>query len=370
MQAALLFASGAPLEIADDLEVVGPGPGQVVVGVSHCGICHSDVTVVESGGVGLLPMVLGHEAAGLVEEVGAGVTSVRPGDHVVLSVIDACGRCYYCLHGQPTMCASGGQLMSGVLPDGTVPFRRAGQPVYRGLGVGGFAQRVLTSEGGVVRIDPDIPLELAAVIGCAIQTGVGAALNAAGVEPGATVLVTGLGGVGLSVLQGARVAGAARIIVSDPLEERRERASRLGATDVLDPARDDVVQAVRELTGGVGVDYAFDAAGRSQLLEAGLLATRNGGTVVSVGVPAMSETLNVSPAMLFCLTEKRLIGSLYGSGHPARDIPRLVEMWQRGQIDIETMVTTRRPLAEVNEGMDDIRSGRGVRTVLTLRAAS
>ena len=260
MRAAVLMEGQHPLAVVDDIEVSAPAAGQVLVNVTHCGICHSDLTIIETG-IGPLPMVLGHEAAGVVEAVGPGVTSLVPGDHVVLVAIAPCGRCYWCVRGKTSVCEKAMSFMAGTLPDGSTALSRGGQPVYRGLGVGGFAEQVLTTESGVVRIDPDVPLDLASVIGCAIQTGVGAVLNTAGVEEGATVLVMGLGGVGMAVVQGARLAGASRIIASDPLVDRRTSALSFGATDVYDPADGDLAGFCLELTG-VGVDYAFDAAGQ------------------------------------------------------------------------------------------------------------
>jgi S-(hydroxymethyl)glutathione dehydrogenase/alcohol dehydrogenase len=364
MRAALLTREDSPLDVVDDIDVAPPGPGQVLVDVSHCGICHSDLTIIESG-YGPLPMVLGHEAAGVVADVGPGVTALAPGDHVVLVAIAPCGRCYWCVRGKTTVCEQAMSFMAGTLPDGSTALSRGGEPVYRGLGVGGFGQQVLTTESGAVRIDPDVPLETASVIGCAVQTGVGAVLNTAQVEEGATVLVMGLGGVGISVVQGARIAGASRIIASDPVPGRRQQALSFGATDVVDPTRDDVVALCQELTG-VGVDYAFDAAGSARLLEAGITATCNGGTTVSVGAPDATEVLDQLPAILFAITEKRLVGCLYGGGNPHWQIPRLVSLWRRGLLDLEGMISTRRPLAEVNAGFDDLRAERGLRTVLSL----
>ena len=336
MRAALLTRENSPLELVDDIEVSGPAAGQVLVNVAHCGICHSDLTIIETG-LGPLPVVLGHEAAGVVEAVGPGVSALAPGDHVVLVAIAPCGRCYWCVRGKTTVCEKAMTFMTGTLPDGSTALSRGGRPVYRGLGVGGFAQQVLTTESGAVRIDPDLPLDLASVIGCAIQTGVGAVLNTARVEEGATVLVMGLGGVGMAVVQGARIAGASRIIASDPLPERRQAARSFGATDLVDPAHEDVVDVCRELTG-VGVDYAFDAA----------------------------ETLDQLSPVLFAITEKRLVGCLYGGGNPHWQIPRLVSLWRRGLLDLEGMITARRPLDEINGGFDELRAGRGLRTVLSV----
>jgi Zn-dependent alcohol dehydrogenase len=364
MRAALLTSGGSRLEIVDDVEVADPAAGQVLIAVSHCGICHSDLTVID-GGLGPMPIVLGHEAAGVVEAVGEGVTDLAPGDHVVLVAIAPCGRCYWCVRGKVTVCEKAMSFIAGTLPDGSTSLSRHGAPVYRGLGVGGFADRVLTTESGAVRIDSDVPLDLASVIGCAIQTGVGAVLNTAAVEEGATVLVMGLGGVGMAVVQGARIAGASRIVASDPLADRRQMALSFGATDTFDPVQGDVVAFCRDLTG-VGVDYAFDAAGSARLIEAGVLATCSGGTTVSVGAPDAAEMLGSLPAILFTITEKRLVGCLYGGGNPHWQIPRLVSLWRRGVLDLGGMISSRRPLGQINEGFDDLRSGRGLRTVLDL----
>jgi len=198
-----------------------------------------------------------------------------------------------------------------------------------------------------------------------VQTGVGAVLNTARVEAGATVLVMGLGGIGLSIVQGARVAGAARIIAADPVGARREVARRFGATDLVDPSTEDVVERALALTG-VGVDYAFDAVGRARLVEAGLRATRNGGTTVAVGAAPMDDAITIAPAALFTITEKKLLGCTLGSCHALRDIPRLVALWQAGRLDLDSLVTARRPLAEVNAALDDLRASRGIRTILTL----
>ncbi|MCU0273857.1 MAG: Zn-dependent alcohol dehydrogenase [Acidimicrobiales bacterium] len=363
MRAALLEQGGTPLRVVDDIEITPPGPGQVLVEVAACGICHSDLTMIDGQG-SLAPVVLGHEAAGRVVEIGQGVTSVRPGDHVMLTPLPSCGRCYYCVRGQPTICVQAISLFTGLLPDGTSPLSRHGELVYRGLGVGGFGQYALVVENGAVPIPPDVPLDLACLCGCALQTGVGAVLNTAKVEPGATVFVAGLGGVGISVVQGARLAGAARIIVSDPVGARRDAAANLGATDVLDPTQDDVVARSRELTGGIGVDYAFDAAGSGPLVETCIAATRNGGTTVMVGAPPVDHEVRITPAVAFLTVEKRLMGSLLGSAHGHREIPRLLAWWRQGRLDLEAMVSNRIGLDEINDGLEDLRRSQGIRTVV------
>ncbi len=363
MHAALLEEAGKPLSIVSDIEVQDPGPGQVLVKVRNCGICHSDMTAMEMGG-GPLPMILGHEAAGVVEAVGSGVTSLERGDQVVLTPLAPCGHCYYCVRSQPTLCQDAQKFMTGLLPDGTTPFSRGGDQVFRGFGVGGFGEYAMVTETGAVKIDPDIPLEVACVIGCAIQTGVGAVLNTAKVEEGATVLVTGLGGIGLSIVQGARIAGAARIIASDPVAERRDFAANFGATDVLDPSAVDVAEKARELTGGIGVDYAFDGAGYVPLIKDCLNASRIGGTTVMVGASMGADPLPIDLIALFITHEKVLRGSLLGSCHSHRDVPRFLALWKQGVLKLDEMISHRRPLADIEHGFEDMRNGRGIRTVL------
>jgi len=365
MKAALLEAPGKPIQIAD-IEIRDPGPGEVRVAVSHCGCCHSDLSIVEGAFPAPLPIVLGHEASGVVEAVGAGVTDLVEGDHVVLTPCPPCGRCYWCVRGEPSTCVNSNAIISNQFIDGSTGLSRGDEVVYRGVGMGAFAESVLTQVTGAVKIPKDVPLEVACVVGCAVQTGVGAVLNTAQVEEGATVLVMGLGGIGLSVVQGARLAGAARIIVSDPVAQRREVASSLGATDLIDPGQEDVALKARELTE-VGVDYAFEAAGRGALVSAGVSATRNGGTTVCVGAPPISENIEIAPASLFTVSGKKLLGCLLGSCHSLHEIPRLIALYQAGRLDLDALITARRPLSEINEAMEDLSASRGIRTVLDIR---
>jgi S-(hydroxymethyl)glutathione dehydrogenase/alcohol dehydrogenase len=366
LRAALLETVGQPLRVVDDVQVAPPGPGQVKVRVANCGLCHSDLTIMEGAGAGMTPAILGHEASGIVEEVGAGVRTLAPGDKVLLAPLAPCGRCYWCVRGEAAICQEAMFGLGGGYADGTTPLTRNGEVVTRGVGVGGFSELVITSESGAVKIAPDTPLEIAAVIGCAVQTGVGAVLNTASVEPGATVLVMGLGGIGISVVQGARIAGAAQIIVSDPVAERREAAAGFGATHALDPRGADLTAAVYELTGGIGVDYAFDAFGNAGLLETGLRATRRGGMTIGVGVAKGTEVVTTS-AIGLVMQEKKLVGSVFGSSNPHREVPRMLSFWRAGQLDLEGMISRRRPLEEINEGFDDMRAGRGIRTVLDIQ---
>jgi Zn-dependent alcohol dehydrogenase len=366
MRAALLTGPSAPLEIVGDLEIEAPRPGEVLVGVTHCGICHSDVTVQEGGHA--VPAVLGHEAAGVIEAVGPGVTHLRAGDPVMLTPLAPCGHCAACARHEATACPDALSFAANVRPDGSTPLSRGGAAVYRGLGVGGFAEQTVVSANGAVKVAEDIPLEVACVIGCAMQTGVGAVFNTAGVEVGSSVLVMGLGGIGQAIVQGARIAGATRIIVSDPVEGRREQASAFGATHLIDPTSDDLGEAVGEATDGVGVDYAFEAAGRASLVETGIESTRVGGTTVMVGASPIEENVSINAAVLFMTMQKRLVGSLLGHCWPDRDIPLLLDLYRSGRLDLDGMISHRLGLSQVNEGIRRLHEADGIRTVLDISA--
>jgi Zn-dependent alcohol dehydrogenase len=363
MRSAVLETPGQPIHICDDVAIAEPGIGQVRVRVSHCGVCHSDLSIADGVFPAPLPIVLGHEAAGVVDAIGPGVTGLAPGDSVVLTPAPPCGRCYWCVRGEAALCVDAIGIMTNTFADGTTGLSRGGAIVYRGLNVGAFAEYVVTTANGAVKVGRDVPLDVACVIGCAVQTGVGAVLNTARVPEGATVLVMGLGGIGLSTVQGARLAGAARIFASDPLPERRKAAETFGATDLLDPNAEDVAVRVREATG-VGVDFAFETAGRASLVSVGIAATRNGGTVVCVGAPPITEKIEIAPAALFTVSEKKLVGCILGSSNSLFEIPRLVALWRAGRLDLEGLITARRPLAEIDLAFADLRAGRGIRTVL------
>ncbi len=365
MRAAILDAPGASLTVYSDVEAEAPHAGEVAVRVSHCGVCHSDVHLVDGEMPPVTPLLLGHEAAGVVEAVGPGVTRLAVGDHVVLTPCPPCGHCYWCLRGEHSICTNSWALGTSVHPDGGTRLSRGGEVVYRGLGVAAFAETVITQETGAIKIPDDVPLDVACVVGCAVQTGVGAVIHTAGVQSGDTVLVLGLGGVGQSVVQGARLAGATAIIVSDPVEERRKAALAFGATHALDPTTENVVARTMEITE-VGADFAFDAVGKTSLVQDGLAATRSGGTTVMVGVPGIAEQLVIESPTIFAFSEKKLLGCLLGGVNSPRDIPRLIDLWQAGLLDLEGLITARRPLTEINEAMDDLRAGRGIRTVISL----
>ena len=366
MRAALLRESGRPIEIRNDLVAIEPRAGEVRVRVKYCGLCHSDLGFVTGKTPLIGPQVPGHEAAGVVESLGSGVTHLQVGDHVVLTPAAPCGQCYYCQRQQSNLCVNAMGILSGTLADGQTGLSLHDEVIYRGCGIGALAELVTLPSTGAVKIDKDIPLDVACVIGCALQTGVGAVLNTAKMEPGASCIVLGLGGVGMATLQGARIAGANLIIASDPVAERRERAVQFGAIHVLDPATDDLQAMVAELTGGIGLDYAFEAAGKAALIEQGISLTRMGGTTVIVGSPAIEENLTIPNVVLFQALEKKLCGCLLGSCNSLYEIPRLLRLWRSGLLDMESMITNRRPLAEVNEGFVDLEQGRGIRTVIEI----
>jgi len=367
MRAALLEEPGRPLVVVDDVEVEEPRAGEVAVAVEHCGVCHSDVSIADGTFPSAVPVILGHEAAGRVVAVGPGVRSLAEGDHVVLTPCPPCGTCPWCVRGEWSLCVNSDSMVTSAHPDGGTRLARGGEVVYRGVGVAAFAETVIIQANGAVKVPTDVPLDVACVVGCAVQTGVGAVLNTARVREGDTVLVMGAGGIGLSIIQGARLAGAARIIVSEPDAQRRATALAMGATHAIDPTADDLLAATLDLSpGGIGADVAFDAVGRSALVAAGIDATRKGGTTVMVGVPGLEDPFTYPLPAVLAIGEKKLVGSLLGSCNSLRDIPRLIDLMQQGRLDLASLITARRPLDEINQAFDDIRSTTGIRTVIDL----
>ena len=366
MRAAFFVGPNQPVDIVDGVDIAEPPPGYVRVRMTHCGICHSDLHVLTGMIPTPVPTIMGHEGAGVIESVGVGVDHLAAGDHVILSPMASCGHCHSCVSGHPTVCDLAVTWPTGLLPDGTSPLSRGGATVYRGNGLGGWADMAIVAAGSAIKVGADVPLDVACLIGCAVQTGMGAVLNTAKVHEGANVLVMGLGGIGLSVVLGAKVAGAAQIIVSDPVPSRRATALAIGATTAIDPAESDVVRTVRAQTGGAGVDFAFDAAGSAALIAAGVRACAHGGATVMIGAPDPHDTLGVINPSSLIVNEKRLLASMVGSSLAPRDFPRIVALWQSGRIDLDRLVTSRRPLQEINAGFDDMRSSTGIRTVIAL----
>jgi S-(hydroxymethyl)glutathione dehydrogenase / alcohol dehydrogenase len=367
VRAALLTGAGAELTVADDVDLAPPRAGEVVVDILHCGVCRSDLHYLDGSLRTGFPVILGHEAAGRVAELGPGVTAVAPGEKVVLTMAPSCGRCYWCVREERTLCQRFAGLVGGAYPDGSTRLTWRGAPVRRGLVLAAFAQRTVVPVEAAVPIPEDMPTDLAAVVGCAVQTGVGAVLNTARVPAGASVLVVGLGAVGLTIVQAARIAGATVIIGVDLAAGRRDRAIAVGATACLDPAADRLDRTVRELTGGRGADYGFDAVGRGAIVQDLIKATRTGGTTVMVGIPSTEDTVALR-GLVHTIYEKKLIGCYLGSTNPHRDLPRIIELWRAGRLDLAGMVTAVRPLDEINVAVADLRAAAGVRTVLDMSA--
>ena len=359
-RAALFREPGRALDVAE-VELDEPGPGDVLVRVARVGLCGSDLHVLRGEWRRPTPMVLGHEGSGIVEAVGERVRGLVPGDHVVLSWAPSCGECGPCRRGRPVACVPlRAGIAAGTLPDGTTRMRLGDETVYRMTAIGALAERIVVPAKAALPLPADLPLEHAALIGCAALTGVGAVLNRARVESGASVLVVGAGGVGQFCVQGARVAGAATIVAVDPLESRRGQAIRVGATAAVAP--EDVAAALERIAPD-GVDYAFDAVGGSATFDLALRSTRGGGTVVAVGMAPAGTTLALDP---FQLTneEKWVTGSLYGSEDPALALPALLEHVRAGRIDLEHMLGPVYSLDAVNDAIEAMIGGAAGRVLV------
>lgn len=355
-RAAVLRDTSAPLDLVD-IELAPTGPDQVRVRLAATGVCHSDLSIVRGGLKHKLPAVPGHEGAGVVVETGANVTSVRPGDHVTLNWTPSCGTCFFCARSEPWLCERAA-LDALDAPYATLD----GERVVPVLGSGAFAEETLVLERAVVKIPEDVPFEVAALVGCAVTTGFGAVHNTARVRPGDTVVVIGCGGVGLSIVQGARHAGAERIVAVDLNAAKRALATELGATDAVDGA-DDVEAAVRGLTGGRGADHVFEAIGRSATIKTAYRSARRGGTVVVVGAGRHDDHVSFSALELF-FQARSLVGCVYGSADVARDFPRVLALYKSGALDLDRLITARVPLDGVNDALAAMEAGEGARTVV------
>jgi S-(hydroxymethyl)glutathione dehydrogenase/alcohol dehydrogenase len=357
MRAAIFTETDGPLSV-EDVTAIEPGPRDVVVQVSASGICHSDLSIIN----GTLPMpppvILGHEGAGIVDWVGPEVTGLQKGDRVIGSFIPACSHCWYCHNGQSNLCENTYTVMAN--PRAT---RSDGTPLPAMTGLGTFSDVMTCDQMSLVKVDTDLPDDQLALIGCGVTTGVGSALNTAQVRPGSSVVVIGCGGVGQSVIQGARIAGAARIIAVDPVALKRDMALKLGATDALDPTEGDVVAQVMALTGGRGADYAFEVAGVSALIRQAFDSVRRGGTAIAVGVPKFDDEVSL-PTFALILSEKRLLGTVYGSAHVRRDFPRLIGLVEQGRLDLGGMVSKTFSLDDINKGFDAMKAGEVIRSVV------
>jgi S-(hydroxymethyl)glutathione dehydrogenase/alcohol dehydrogenase len=363
MKAAVLYARQRPLSV-EEIDLDPPKAGEVRVRIKACGVCHTDLSVIVGSLPLPLPIVLGHEGAGVIEEVGSEVVNLVPGDHVVLSWRPACGHCPGCKLGRPVLCQTTERVSRiGALLDGTRRLSKDGQPINHMILTASMAEAAIVPAPGAIRIDRDVPFDRAALVGCAVTTGVGAVLNTARVPPGSRVAVFGLGGVGLSVVQGALIAGAEMIVAVDRLEAKLKAATGFGATHTVDAATGDPSPAIRQLTGG-GVDYAFEAIGNPEVVTQAFNAARPGGTVVVIGVSPRDASLSI-PALPLVLQEKSILGSYYGSSRPEVDMPKLIALYKSGKLKLDEMITRRYPLDEVNQAVEDLRLGVNVRGVIT-----
>jgi alcohol dehydrogenase len=350
------YADSRPLEVVE-LELAPPGPGEMLVKVRAAGLCHSDLSVIDGSRPRVMPMVLGHEAAGEVVELGPGTEGFEPGDHVALSFVPTCGECPECRGGRAALCEPGGKAnAAGTLLSGE---RRWPEPLYHHLGVSAFSEHIVVSTHSAVKMPEGLPFEVAALFGCAVLTGVGAALNAAEVQAGQSVAVFGLGGVGLAALLGARLAGATTIVAVDRVPDKLDLARELGATHAV-LAGDEVVDQVKDATGGAGPDHALETVGSEKVLAQAYAATRRGGTTVTVGLPHPDRQLSI-PAVSLVTEERTLKGSYLGSCNPPVDVPRFVDLHLEGRLPVDRLLTHRLSLDELNEGFDRLAAGECVR---------
>jgi S-(hydroxymethyl)glutathione dehydrogenase/alcohol dehydrogenase len=359
VRAAVCRDFGQPLSI-ERVELGEPHAGEVTVAIMACGICQSDIHSIDGAWGGDLPAIFGHEAAGIIERLGDGVEGLRPGQHVVVTLIRACRRCLMCSIGQPALCEGSLRL------DTENPIRATdGTPIRQGVKTGAFAESVLVDASQVVPIPDEVPFTSGCLLACAVITGFGAVVNTAHVESGARVVVIGAGGVGLNAVQAAALAGAARVIAIDIAPAKLQMASQFGATDAIDAQRVDVEAAVRDLTDGHRADVVVVTAGSGAAVEQGIRLARRAGTVVVVGMPPAGEISRINPGQV-AYDGQRIVGSKMGSARPQLDIPRLVMLYRAGCLKLDEQVTNRYPLAEINEGIACAHRGEGIRNVVVM----
>ena len=363
-KAAVLTGLEQELEIRDDIEVAPPKAGEVRIRMSASGVCHSDLSV-QNGTIPLpTPIVLGPEGAGVIEEVGEGVTSVKEGDHVVVSWVPMCGECYFCTRGQGYLCDMGAMAMTGGVIDGTTRFTSGGSPLFQMAMAGTFSETSIIPAISAVKIPDDVPLKVAALIGCGVLTGVGAALNTANINKGDTVAVVGCGGVGLNVIQGARIAGAGEIIAIDMNETKLKMAEQFGATQGINAAEGDPIGKVMELTQQRGADVAFEVIGLDATIYQAMTMTRKGGETVLVGVPRLDVMLNVPAAFALVYTGKTIKGCWYGSSNVHNDVPKLIELYKKGDLKLDELISREIDVEGVNDAFEAMKTGEVARSVI------
>src|SRR6478672_11445171 len=364
-KAAIATAVGSPLEIVD-IDVADPKAGEIRIQMGASGVCHSDLSVVRGVLPIALPAVLGHEGAGTITQLGEGVDHLSIGDHVVVSWVPQCGKCYFCEHDQGELCETGSMAsMSGGLLDMTSRVSRDGTPISVMAASGTFAEEAIIPAIGAVKIDKDVPITAGALIGCGVLTGFGAAVNTASIRRGDTVAVIGCGGVGLNVIQGAKHAGAERVIAVDMVDGKLSTAQKFGATDVVNPNTDgDAVAKVMELSGGRGADVAFEVIGLGPTIEQTLQMTRRGGQAVIVGVPKFDVQLTISPAMDLLVNEKQIRGWMFGSSNVHKAVPKDFDPYRKGDVMLDELMSAQITLDQVNQAMDNMGSGEIARSVI------
>lgn len=356
MKAAVLYERRKPLVI-EDLEIVAAGPGEVEIELVASGVCHSDLHHVNRDTPTVLPVVLGHEGAGIVRSVGPNVTRVKPGDHVIIAFGSKCGECFYCVRGMPYLCTPANPVRPRL--------SKGGKTINQFLEVATYAERTVVSEKNVVKIRDDAPLAICSLVACGVTTGIGAVVNTAKVEPGSNVMVIGTGGVGLNVVQGARLAGAARIIAVDVLDNKLEFAREMGATHLINATKESAVDRAKALTGGYGVDYAFEVIGNPKTISQAYESLRKGGVAVVVGVSDENAELTFKPVWMM-RQSKTLMGCSYGSSRPQVDFPRIVDLYMEKRIKLDELVTRRFALDEINEAFRAMDAGEVARGILDL----
>ena len=357
MKAAVCYEFGKPL-VVEDIEIDPPRTGEVKVRLAACAICYSDIHYMEGAWGGMLPAVYGHEAAGIVEEAGPGVTQAGRGDRVVVSLLRSCGRCFFCAQGDPNMCET-------VFPlDQERRLRgKDGQAIHQGLRTGAFAEYVVVEQSQVVPIPEEISFECASLLACGVITGLGAVVNTARVPAGSAVVVIGTGGVGLNSVQGAALAGAQPIVAVDLSNAKLETSRAFGATHTVNPTQEDAKEAVRSLTRGRGADYVFVTVGSAEAIEQGLGLLRRAGTLVVVGMPASGVKVEIE-AVAFANNGQRMLGSKMGSARLGIDVPKLVALYRQGRLKLDQLITARYPLDDINEAIADVKRGEALRNVI------
>ena len=356
------YSVSNPLKI-EDVTLDDPGFNEVVVKIKAAGLCHSDLSVIDGNRPRPLPMALGHEASGVVVELGEGVDKLSVGDHVVFAFLPSCGSCSYCNTGRAALCEPGAEANGkGTLLGGHKRIHNEGNYYHHHLGVSGFAEFAVASADSLVKIDREIPFEIAALFGCAIMTGVGAVVNTAQLKFGENILIVGLGGVGLSAILGAKAAGASNIIAADLNPQKRAIGKQLGAHYTIDSSKKNALQFLKDLSGG-GVDVALEFAGAISALEFAFHATKRGGTTVTAALPHPDAKLEISPVTLVG-QEKSLKGSYLGSCIPSRDIPTYIELYKTGRLDVEKLISHRIKLEDINDGFERLAQGDALRQII------